>query len=382
MPVDTSAINTILQAYLAGRGIREKREAEVTRQQERKEDIKRSEEHFNMQQKDAQARFDLEKAIAQINQNASVFDIYEKSGGTVTPPGSQLEGTYWEDQAGNPLEMPRAKEYSFKGISGEPQKIQLPNPEYLSMLEIQRAEEKARGMRQAELGIEEPYKIREEGRAAQTEEGKLYAQHIYNMREIEARGQEQKDAKEAAKKNFDATIEAAATNPEILEDMTKANRDIVVEGILKKNLQWTPPVVKKSMDRYDTAKATIARMKKIPSYLGTMGNLARNLGGDTTSMDLEVQGLRNLLTEEKLGLMRGLGHMSDNDLKVIQGALVTLDVKNKRFKESLQVIEDTVNAASKRLADRAKNPPAPSPNAGNETSSSGEKRPLSQYKFY
>lgn len=370
MPVDTGAINTILQAYLAGRGIREQNlqrqeraVAEQTRQKERGEDIKRSEEHFAAQQKLEQSQFDLQKAIAQLNQNKSVLDLYEQSGGNMLPSGSELQGTMWEDSAGVPQDMPVYRTYSYKGIGGEPQTIQLPNVQYQNELALRQAEQKQQRETEAELKAKEPFAIREFQRQKNYElskmpvteeyEGrKMATEHKYKMEEIEAQAKGQREVRESAKKDFTATAKRAALHPEMLDTMTPGDRDLVTEEILKNNYNWLPPVVSQSYNRLNQALDSVSTIEKIPGYTGMTGNLARNLGGQTTALDLEVQGLRNLLTQDKLGLMRGLGHMSDNDVKIIQGALTSLDVKNPNFKQVLARVKKGIQTAISELEKR------------------------------
>jgi hypothetical protein len=294
-----------------------------------------------------------------MQQRGNILSQYKESGGTALPPGAQLEERMFEDQAGNPQDVPVYSTYGYKDLTGKSQQIQLPNPVYQNELALQQAEERARLEEKARQSIQEPYDIKKFNREKTFKIEEDAIQQGYDLEKIKAQGEAQRKTRNAAKKDLSALAEGAAIHPELLDNMTPGDRDIVQNEILKRNLQWTPPVVQRSRDRYTQAKEAIARIKQIPGYIGTAGNLARNLGGQTTALDLEVQGLKALLTEGNLNLMRGLGHMSDNDLKVIQGALTTLDVKNPRFKQALKVIEDTVNSASKKLDERAKNAPPP-----------------------
>jgi hypothetical protein len=364
MPIDTSAINTIMQAYLAGRGIRERREAELTRQQERKEDIKTAQEHFDVQRKQAEAQFNLQTAIAEMNQQEHIANLYQASGGAIKPPGAKLQGTTFEDlQQGDIQDQPMFKEYSYTGVGGRPQTIQLPEPGYLANMELRKAEEKQKRETTARLQAQEPFDIQkfnrenvyeqEKGVIEEARKGRQdLTAHQYRMAEIEAQAKGQRETREAAKKDFTATAKRAALHPEMLDTMTPGDRDIVVEEILKNNYNWLPPVVKNSYDRLTNALASVEKIEKIPGFTGTAGALARNLGGDTTSLDLEVQGLKNLLTQDNLKLMRGLGHMSDNDVKIIQGALTALDVKNNRFGQTLKDVKKGIIAAIKELENR------------------------------
>src|SRR5215510_7911209 len=108
MAIDTSAINTILNAYLQGRGIAERQQAEITRRQERAEaeqtrqkeraeDLKVAEQHYKDEQEYRKKAFDLQTLMSDLQFRELVGKTYQESGGTILPPKAKLQGTQFAD---------------------------------------------------------------------------------------------------------------------------------------------------------------------------------------------------------------------------------------------------------------------------------------------
>lgn len=376
MPVDTSAINTILNSYLQGRAIRERGIAEQTRMQEREEDIKRAEMHYKDQQEMAKKQFDMQQLQADLAFQKLIKENYIESGGAMLPPGAQLQGTQFEDlQQGDIQDQPIFRAYKIKGPSGE-QQIQLPDISYIQKL----AERQKAGETEAQEAVKAKYEREKFIREGNLELEKQRFDRETKMLELENELEKvriQNEGKAAtAKKPLTGLTKGAILNPEILKELTPTQKGEVYNEIFENDLQWTPPVVNSSKSLLADAKQSIDDIKRSGGFEGFLGGALKNVYG-TETLDKQnlIDALKSNLTIPRLEYMHGLGHMSDNDLKVIQGNLKTLDISSPKFKERLLQIEEAVDRSIKTLNDRTKNTPQ-SPSGGKKDSKG--RRPLSE----
>jgi len=339
MPVDTRAINSIIEAYLKGVGIRTQREAEATRQKERGEDIKREEERFQATQDLAQKRFDIEKANAEINRIVARQNIQEgavKLGGT-PPPGSTLTGTQYDETGQYPL----SRSYDIQGMGP----IEIPDVGRLSYESAQREADALR----MKLGTEEPFKAGAEERKFTLDQIIAAQKHQYDL-ELE---RERNKGKLAGKTVTDVSDLAryVMRDPDSIKLIGPKERAQVFAEIQKSGLNFIPSAVRNSLGFLQEAQTQIQNIKNTKGFTGALGGLTVP-GTQTRAMANYIQSLKASLVIPRLDYMRGLGHMSDREFNNLSASITALDQKSPTFAKDLGDIENAVTAKVKELQTR------------------------------